>query len=82
MAVAGGLLWGGALLLVGLIHLAKPTYGVGFLEVMSSVYPWFHASRTFGDVVIGTVDGIVDGAVAGFLFAWLYNLVGQQHNPS
>lgn len=45
---------------------------------MSSVYPWFHASRTFGDVLIATADGLVDGAVAGFLFAWLYNLSGGQ----
>jgi hypothetical protein len=76
MALAFGLLWGGALLFVGLINLAKPTYGVAFLEMMSSVYPWFHASRTLGDVVIGTVDGLIDGAVAGLLLAWLYNLVG------
>ena len=82
MAIAGGLLWGGALLLVGLVNLVKPTYGVGFLQMVSSVYPWFHASRTFGDVLIGAIDGIIDGAVAGFLFAWLYNMMGQPRNPS
>ena len=60
MAVAGGVLWGSALLLVGLINLATPTYGSGFLAAMSSVYPWFHASRTFGDVAIGTVDATLD----------------------
>jgi hypothetical protein len=43
------------------------------------VYPWFHASRSFVDVVIGTIDGLIDGAIAGFLFGWLYNLaVGKQ----
>jgi len=73
-AVAGGLLWGGALLFVGLINLASPTYGSTFLQVMGSVYPFFHASRTVGDVVIGGVDGLIDGAIAGLLFAWLYNL--------
>ena len=31
------------------------------------------AHHTIGDVVIGTIDGLVDGAVAGILFAWLYN---------
>ena len=41
---------------------------------MGSVYPFFHVSRTLGDVVIGGVDGLIDGAVAGLLFAWLYNL--------
>ena len=73
-AIAAGLLWGGAILFLGLINLANPSYGLTFLQALSSVYPWFHASRTFGDVVIGTIDGLVDGAVAGFLFGWLYNL--------
>ena len=72
-AIAGGLLWGGAILLVGLFNLARPSYAMNFLQTVSSVYPWFRASGTFGDVVIGTIDGLVDGAVAGFLFGWLYN---------
>ena len=72
-AVAEGLLWGGALLFVGLINLSSPTYGSTSLQVMGSVYPFFHASRTLGDVVIGVVDGLIDGAIAGLLFAWLYN---------
>lgn len=73
MAVAFGLLWGGGILFVGLLNLAMPAYGMNFLQMVSSVYPWFHASRTFGDVVIGTIDGFIDGATGGFLFAWLYN---------
>jgi hypothetical protein len=73
-AFAAALLWGGAILFVGLINLAAPNYGMGFLHMVSSVYPFFHASRTIGDVVAGTIDGLVDGAVAGALFAWLYNV--------
>jgi hypothetical protein len=73
LAVAAGLLWGGAILFVGLINLARPAYGINFLEIMSSVYPWFHASHTLGDVIVGTVDGLIDGAIAGMLLAWLYN---------
>ena len=72
-AIAAGLLWGGALLLVGLINLARPEYGMNFISMMSSVYPWFHSSHNFASVVIGTIDGLVDGAVAGCLFGWLYN---------
>lgn len=73
-AVAAGLLGGGALLYVGLANLASPSYGASFLQMISSVYPFFRASRTFGDVLIGTLDGLVDGAVAGALLAWLYNV--------
>lgn len=74
MIAAAALLWGGAILFVGLLNLAMPAYGMSFLQMISSVYPWFHASRSFGDVIIGTIDALIDGAVAGFLFAWLYNI--------
>jgi len=73
MAIAAGLLWGGAILLVGFINLARPAYGVNFLAMMNSVYPWFHSSRTIASVTIGTIDGLIDGAIAGCLFGWLYN---------
>jgi hypothetical protein len=72
-AIAAGLLWGGAIMFVGLINLAKPEYGMNFLMMMTSVYPWFHSSHTVASVVIGTIDGLTDGAIAGCLFAWLYN---------
>ncbi|MGA7921594.1 MAG: hypothetical protein WCA38_18185 [Candidatus Acidiferrales bacterium] len=72
-AIAAGLLWGGAILLVGLINLARPEYGMNFLTMMNSVYPWFHSSHNVASVVIGTIDGVIDGAVAGLLFTWLYN---------
>ena len=74
-AIAAGLLWGGAILLVGLINLADPSYGMNFIQMTSSVYPWFHASRTIGNVIIGTIDGLIDGAIAGLIFALLYNIV-------
>jgi predicted DNA repair protein MutK len=73
MAIAAGLLWGGAILCIGLINLAVPSYGSNFIQMTSSVYPWFHASRTIGNVVIGTVDGLIDGAIFGVIFALLYN---------
>ena len=76
MTIAAGLLWGGAILFLGLINLVRPTYGVNFLQAISSVYPWFHASGSLVDVVIGTIDALIDGAIAGLLFGWLYNLSG------
>jgi hypothetical protein len=41
--IAAAILRGGAMLLVGLIHLADPGYGLNFLQMTGSVYPWFHS---------------------------------------
>jgi len=74
MSIAVALLCGGCVLFVGVLNLASPSYGGEFLEVVSSVYPGFHYTRTFLDVLVGTGYGIVDGAICGFLLAWLFNL--------
>jgi hypothetical protein len=74
MAIAGGVLWGSGVLLVGLLNLIRPSYGESFLQTVSSVYPGFHISRTIGDVLTGTGYAVVDGAIAALLFGWLYNL--------
>jgi hypothetical protein len=74
LALACGLLWGGAILFVGLLNLAYPSYGMEFLKLASSVYPGFHNLRKFVDVLVGTGYGVVDGAIAGLLLGWLYNL--------
>jgi len=71
---ACGLLWCGAMLCVGLVNLASASYGMEFLKLASSVYPGFHASGRFVDVLVGTGYGLVDGAIAGLLLGWLYNL--------
>ncbi len=42
---------------------------------MSSVYPGADTAPTFGRVLLGTVYGFVDGAVAGWLFGLLYSAI-------
>jgi hypothetical protein len=75
LAFAAALTWGIlAMLLTGLANLIWPSYGREFLQVMASVYPGYHATRSLGQVVIGTLYGLVDGGVGGAIFAWLYNL--------
>jgi hypothetical protein len=81
IAVSVALLWGGCMLLIGLINLADPSYGGAFLRMISSVYPGADTQRTLGSVLLGTIYGLVDGAIAGCLFGLLYSAFGRQHSP-
>jgi len=75
LAITAAVVWGGyGMFLTGIINLLFPHFGEHFLLTMSSIYPGYHATRNLIDVLVGTGYGIVDGAVAGFLFAWVYNL--------
>ncbi|MFV2007447.1 MAG: hypothetical protein ACC667_08365 [Longimicrobiales bacterium] len=73
LALASGILWGGSILLVGLINLIWPAYGVAFLDLAQSIYPGYGGAAGFWGLIVGTLYGVVDGAVGGAIFAWLYN---------
>lgn len=75
------LLWGGCMLIVGLINLADASYGGEFLRMMSSVYPGADTARTLGRVLLGAGYGFVDGAVAGWLFAAIYRFFTAHDTP-
>ena len=78
LAIACAILWGGAVCLCGTANMLWPPYGESFLQLLDSIYPGYHASGSFGSVVIGTLYAIVDGAVGGLVFGLLYNfLVGK-----
>ena len=77
LALAAGLLWGSAMLMVALGNLVSPDYGVAFLSLVASVYPGYTPSTGVGSVVIGTVYGFVDGAIGGLIFGWLYNALAK-----
>ena len=74
-SITAGLFWGGSIIITGLANLIWPPYGQAFLELAASIYPGYHASPAIGQIIIGTLYGFVDGAIAGFLFGWIYNLV-------
>ncbi len=74
LAMACGVLWGGALLLISLVNLAGPGYGGALLEFAASIYPGYHGPAGFGSVIVVTLYGLVDAAIGGFILAWLYNL--------
>lgn len=73
LALAIGVVWASGIFLVGIVNLVVPSYGAAFLAWASSIYPGFHNSRHFLDVLVGTGYGLVDGGIGGAVFAWLYN---------
>ena len=75
LAIACAILWGGSVFLCGMANMLWPSYGESFLQLLDSIYPGYHASGSFGSVVIGTLYAIMDGAVGGLVFGLLYNLL-------
>jgi len=73
MTITFALLWGGAVLIVALVNFVWPSYGRALLDFCSSIYPGYHVGQTVGSVACGSVFALIDGAVGGALFAWLYN---------
>lgn len=73
LALTSAILWGLAMLVMSLANLIWGNYGQQFLQVMSSVYPGYHATRNIAEVIVGTLYGAADGLVGGTVFAWLYN---------
>ena len=73
MALAGGLFWGAAIFALASANLIWPNYGRAVLDWAASVYPGYHPGTGVGSVLTGTLYALVDGAVAGGFFGWLYN---------
>ncbi len=75
VVLAAALLWGlFGMFLTGVLNLVLPPFGEHFLATMSSVYPGYNMSGTIPDLFLGTLYGLADGAGAGLIFGWLYNL--------
>lgn len=74
LALAGGVLWAACIFCVGIVNLLAPSYGASFLQVISSIYPGYHNTRHFVDVLVGTGYALVDGGIGGLVLAWLYNI--------
>ena len=73
LAIASGVLWGSAMLFTGFANMMWPGYGAAFLEAVSSIYPGYEPGG-WGQVINGTLYAVVDGAIGGGIFAWIYNL--------
>ena len=79
LALAWGIL---GMFVTGLANLIWPGYGQAFLDVMASLYPGYTATASFGQVIIGALYGILDGAVGGAVFAWLCNFCASRLSAS
>lgn len=73
LALACAILWAAAVLLVGLANLIWGGYAQHFLELCSSCYPGYHATRSIWQVLIVTLYAAADGLIGGAVFGWLYN---------
>lgn len=82
LAAAGAILWGGMFLLLGLANLIAPSYGGAFLELGASIYPGYGGPTGFGSVIIVTLYALLDGAIAGAVLAWLYNMFARRPTTS
>jgi TRAP-type mannitol/chloroaromatic compound transport system permease large subunit len=80
LALASGILWGVAMLGMGLANLIWSGYSQQFLQTMASVYVGYHATRSIAEVIVGTLYGTMDGLVGGAVFAWLYNQFAKPGN--
>ena len=60
-ALTAGLVWGVlAKFAIGMGNLLSSGYGQAFFEVMASVYPGYEATPSLGQVIIGTLYGLLD----------------------
>ncbi len=85
MAFAGGVMWGVmCMFVVGLGNMMWSGFGQGLLDLAASIYPGYQATPSIGQVLLGTLYGLLDGAIGGAIFAWLYNRVAaaQSTNPT
>lgn len=71
-ALAGGVLWGACIFLLGLV--AMTGWGAGVVDALGSLYLGFEAGVL--GACIGLLWAFVDGVIGCALFAWLYNRFG------
>jgi hypothetical protein len=82
-AVTAGIFWAAAIGLTGIGNLIWCGYGSAFLQIFASLYPGYQATGTVGDLIVGTLYALVDGAVMGLIFVCIYNaFVGNKESTA
>jgi len=80
LTIASAVFWAALVFIVGIANMISAEYGKSFLLMMASIYPGYAASGSFGDVIVGSLYALLDGAVLGLIFGWLYNLMVSKSN--
>ncbi len=75
LTIVSALFWAGLFLFVGVANLIWESYGTALLQLIASVYPGYSGPAGFGAVIVVTLYALVDGAIGGAVFGWLYNTV-------
>src|SRR5664280_1837194 len=65
------ILWGDAMLFVGLIHMATSSYGGDFLRMMSSVYPGADTAPRLGSVLLDLVQCMGSWMASSPVCSWV-----------
>jgi hypothetical protein len=71
-AIACGITFALAMLVGGIMALIWPEWGARFMNLAGALYPGV-GGVAFGSVIVATLYALVDGAIFGAIFAWLYN---------
>lgn len=82
LAITSGALFAGCFLFVGVANLIWDSYGVALLNLGASIYPGYDGPNGFGSVIVVSLYALVDGAIGGAIFGWLYNTVAGQGGSS
>jgi hypothetical protein len=81
LALTAAVLWGGCFLWISLANLIWPSYGGLWLDLGASTYLGYHGPSGFGSMFVVTLYGLVNSAMAGAIFSWLYNVFAGSRVP-
>ena len=72
LGIAIGVVWAIYVFCVGITAIFG--WGASLVDVLGSLYIGYGAS--FLGAIVGAIWAFVDGLIAGFIIAWVYNRVG------
>lgn len=72
-AISAGLVWGSGIFFAGLLGAITGNFAGDFINAMGSLYMGYEP--TYVGSVIGGIWALIDGGIAGALFAYIYNKI-------